>query len=71
MNFTYEQLTANLISYIKSEKDIRAAAVVGSQARSDHLADEWADLDIVIYTTIPKKYLFNTDGCQVLVRFTS
>jgi hypothetical protein len=30
---------------------------IGSRARLDHLADEWADLDIMLFTKNPKFYL--------------
>lgn len=35
--------------------------IVGSRARSDHPADEWADLDIIMVTTDPQRYLSSVD----------
>jgi aminoglycoside 6-adenylyltransferase len=58
---SYEHLTAKFIEWAQAQPDIRAAIVVGSQARTDHPADEWADLDIIIYTTNPERYLRQTD----------
>jgi predicted nucleotidyltransferase len=31
---------------------IRAAVVIGSRARVDHPADEWSDLDVLIFALI-------------------
>lgn len=49
----YEQLAARFAEWASGQDDIRAAVVVGSRARSDHPADEWADLDIVIAARDP------------------
>ncbi len=37
--------------------DLCAAIVVGSRARSDHPADEWADLDLVMFVDDPAPYI--------------
>jgi aminoglycoside 6-adenylyltransferase len=58
---SYEHLIGKFIDWAQAQSDIRAAIVVGSQARIDHPADEWADLDIIIYTTSPERYLGQTD----------
>jgi hypothetical protein len=34
----------------------RAALVVGSRARTDHPADRWSDLDLLLFTTAPDAY---------------
>jgi aminoglycoside 6-adenylyltransferase len=31
--------------------------IIGSRARTDHLADEWSDLDIVLFVTNPQAYI--------------
>jgi aminoglycoside 6-adenylyltransferase len=36
---------------------IQAVIIVGSQARSVHAADEWSDLDLVVFTSNPSAYL--------------
>jgi aminoglycoside 6-adenylyltransferase len=58
---TYDDLTEKFVNWAQTQSDIRAAIVVGSQARQDHPADEWADLDIIIYTTTPERYFERTD----------
>ena len=36
---------------------LQAAVIVGSQARTKRLADEWSDLDVIIVTREPEKYI--------------
>jgi aminoglycoside 6-adenylyltransferase len=45
------------VAWAATRKDIRAAIVVGSRARTDHPADEWADLDLGILVERPQRYL--------------
>ena len=44
----YENLEKNFVSWAQAKEDIRAAFMVGSRARSDHPADEWSDMDIIL-----------------------
>lgn len=43
------------------QPNIRAAVVVGSRARDDHPADDWADLDVMVYAENPDTYLGDSD----------
>lgn len=53
-----EVIGQQLIEWAASRDDIRAVLVVGSQSRIDnHPADEFSDLDLVMYTTEPTLYL--------------
>ncbi len=52
----YEPLIAKFSAWANAQSDIRAAIIVGSQARTDHPADAWADLDILTYVTDPDRY---------------
>jgi len=45
----YEVIEAQMVSWAKKQTGIRAVVVSGSQARTDHPADEWSDLDLVIF----------------------
>jgi aminoglycoside 6-adenylyltransferase len=56
----YEPLIAKFIKWAQVQLDIRAAIVVGSQARIDHPADEWADLDLQLFATDFSPYLSST-----------
>lgn len=57
----YEKLIERFCDWAKDRSDIRAAVIVGSRARADHPADEWADLDIVTVTTNPEHYVLTSD----------
>jgi aminoglycoside 6-adenylyltransferase len=48
---TIASLEANFIAWAQAQEDVRAAIVVGSQARRDHPADEWSDLDLILFVT--------------------
>ena len=58
---SYEELIKRFCKWAEKRSDIRAAIVVGSRARVDHPADEWADLDIIILTTNPEYYVTRSD----------
>jgi len=60
----YEQLVERFVKWAEACPDVRAAVIVGSRARVDHPADDWADLDIIIITTDPKRYLSTTDWLE-------
>jgi aminoglycoside 6-adenylyltransferase len=53
----YEEIVERFVAWAAGEEAIRAAVVIGSRARTDHPADEWADLDILIWSTDPASYL--------------
>ena len=52
-----QQLEDRVIAWAKSQSDIRAILVIGSRARRDFPADEWSDLDLMIFATDFEKYL--------------
>ena len=60
-NPSMEQLEARFVAWAQTQPDIRAAMVVGSRARTDHPADEWSDLDIMVITTRPERLLGSSD----------
>lgn len=49
----YERIVERFVHWADTVADIRAAAIIGSRARTDHPADVWADLDIIILATDP------------------
>jgi aminoglycoside 6-adenylyltransferase len=61
MKRSYEELTERIVKWVETRQDIKAAIVVGSRARTDHPADEWADLDIMLLTTDPTYYISTSD----------
>jgi aminoglycoside 6-adenylyltransferase len=57
----YDLLIERFVKWADDCPDIRVALIVGSRARSDHPADEWADLDIIMVTIDPQLHLSSTD----------
>jgi len=53
---TYEQLEQAIIAWAHTRPDMRAGIVIGSRARTDHPADQWSDLDLLLFTTAPDAY---------------
>jgi len=49
----YKHVEKQFIKWAKTQDHIRLAIVVGSQAQSDFPADQWSDLDIIIYSLEP------------------
>ena len=60
----YEQLVERFVRWAETCSDIRAAVIIGSRARVDHPADEWADLDIMVITTDPERYTSTSDWIE-------
>ena len=58
---TYEQLEARITAWMRARPDIWAAVVVGSRARVEHPADEWSDLDLVLFVADPSPYTSGPD----------
>ncbi|HSP56420.1 MAG TPA: aminoglycoside 6-adenylyltransferase [Dehalococcoidia bacterium] len=52
-----DALEGRFVAWAERRADIRAAIVVGSRARTDHPADEWADLDVGVLVERPQRYL--------------
>ena len=59
-----KQLEEGFVAWANTRPDIRAAIVIGSRARIERPADEWSDLDIVIFTTAPEYYLSKIDWLE-------
>jgi aminoglycoside 6-adenylyltransferase len=57
----YGEIVGKFRQWAESEPDVEAALIVGSQARSDMPADQWSDLDLVIFHKNPPQLLASTD----------
>ena len=53
----YEALIDRFVIWAEAREDTRAAAVIGSRARVDHPADAWSDLDMILVTDEPDRYI--------------
>ena len=62
----YKDLEEQFLIWANQNDDIRGAVVVGTRAQKEPPVDEWADLDIVIYTTNPDTL---TDNPEWLTNF--
>jgi len=54
---TYQLLAEKFAQWAQGEGGIRAALMIGSRARADHPADQWADLDLIVVAADPGPYL--------------
>lgn len=54
---TFDDITARFTAWAKTEKDIQAAMIIGSRARTDAPADQWSDLDIIFLTDKPDQFI--------------
>ena len=55
VNTRMDLLTAAVADWAREREDVRAAIVVGSQARVDPPADRWSDLDVILFVDEPKR----------------
>jgi aminoglycoside 6-adenylyltransferase len=63
---TAHSIEAAFVAWAQTSDDIRAAFIVGSRARTDHPADEWADLDIIMFAQNIERYQNSTDWIEAL-----
>ncbi len=61
---SYDGLIDNFVRWAQPRRDLRAAIVIGSRARSERPADEWSDLDLILVTADPQLYLDRTDWIE-------
>lgn len=54
---THPAALDRLVQWLSAREDVRAAVLVGSQARSEVPADEWSDTDVLVLTTDPAALL--------------
>jgi aminoglycoside 6-adenylyltransferase len=54
---TYAQLEQRVVKWTLTQPAIQAVIVVGSRARSVYSADEWSDLDLVVFASDATSYL--------------
>jgi aminoglycoside 6-adenylyltransferase len=54
VNTRMDLLGAAIADWARSREDVRAALVVGSQARTDTPADRWSDLDVGLFVDEPR-----------------
>jgi aminoglycoside 6-adenylyltransferase len=60
VNTRMELLAAAIADWARERGDVRAAMVVGSQARTDAPADRWSDLDVPLFVDDPARLASDT-----------
>lgn len=53
----YAELTERIVAWAQQDPDVRAALVIGSRARADHPADQWSDLDVLLFVRDIQPYV--------------
>jgi aminoglycoside 6-adenylyltransferase len=59
-------LQTHILAWAEQQDDLRAVILVGSYARQDHPADEWADLDLILFTRDIHRYATTDDWLEAL-----
>jgi aminoglycoside 6-adenylyltransferase len=57
----YERLIQRVVAWSQQELDVCGALIIGSRARTDHPADEWSDLDVMLFVRDPEPYAHSAD----------
>jgi aminoglycoside 6-adenylyltransferase len=52
----YQQLSRRVVDWARTQPFIQAILLVGSRARVDHSADQWSDLDLVLFVSDLEPY---------------
>lgn len=57
----WDRLEMNIATWAAKEPGIAAAVAVGSRVRQDSPADEWSDLDVMLFMDNPSSHINRTD----------
>ena len=57
----YEELKSRLLALCKSQPEIKAVIIIGSQASEVSKADEYSDLDLIVACSKPDMLLFSDE----------
>ena len=63
---TYTELISRHTEWAARTDDVRAALILGSRARSDHPADEWSDLDLLVFAHNIEQFLHSAEWATSL-----
>jgi len=50
-------MIARIVGWANGRADVQAVVLLGSQARTEHKADQWSDIDVVLLVDDPDRYL--------------
>jgi aminoglycoside 6-adenylyltransferase len=63
---TFEYLMERITAWAQAHPDVRAALIIGSRARLDHPADEFSDLDVLVFTYNPDQFIQSSEWIAAL-----
>lgn len=63
---SYDDITRRFVQWGETQPDLRAVLMIGSRARTHAPADRWSDLDLLLITSAPQRYLDTPDWLDVL-----
>ncbi len=62
----YDDLIARITDWAAAAPDVRGAFILGSRARTDHPADEWSDLDVLVFARAYEQFIESEDWLAAL-----
>jgi aminoglycoside 6-adenylyltransferase len=57
MHPKYRETANQILAWAQAEEDIHGIAIIGSQARSTLVSDQWSDLDLMVLTGHPQLWM--------------
>ena len=60
----YGAFVEKIRTWAENDPDVRAVLIIGSQARTDVPADEWSDLDLLVFHADPARLIASTEWFQ-------
>ena len=61
-----DETLARIGDWARVQDDVQAVILLGSQARAEHKADQWSDIDVVLIADDPDRYLGSSDWLEDL-----
>jgi aminoglycoside 6-adenylyltransferase len=67
LNFDF--IIQRFAAWAEVMSDVRAALILGSRARKDHPADEWSDLDILLFAINPDQFIQKAEWAREIAPY--
>ncbi len=67
---TYTDLIERITVWASQTADVRAALILGSRARTDHPADAWSDLDVLVFAYRPEQFIQAAEWVKVIAPYS-
>lgn len=66
LNTTSQSILNRFLAWAEAQEDVRTVLMIGSQAREDHPADSWSDVDLVVAVRATRPFLESSDWYEQL-----